>query len=63
MSSCNKVRGFNGNPAPHPDEVCDWKYVTMQALDRDVSVRPEAYTEWFKIILNEIQNKKMDIVQ
>jgi len=54
---------FNGNPAPHPDEVCDWKYVTMQALDRDVSVRPEAYTEWFKIILNEIQNKKMDIVQ
>jgi isopentenyl-diphosphate Delta-isomerase len=54
---------FNGNPAPHPDEVCEWKYVTMQALGRDVNVRPEAYTEWFKIILNEIQSKKMDIVQ
>ena len=54
---------FNGNPAPHPDEVCEWKYVNMQALGRDVSVRPEAYTEWFKIILNEVQSKKMDIAQ
>ena len=46
---------------PHPEEVYEWKYVSMQALNRDVSMRPEAYTEWFKIALNEIQSKKLAV--
>ncbi len=52
---------FNGKPVPHPEEVYEWKYVSMQALNRDVSMRPEAYTEWFKIALNEIQSKKLAV--
>jgi len=53
---------FNGNPVPHPEEVCEWKYVSLQALHRDVNMRPGAYTEWFKIALNEIRSKKTAFV-
>lgn len=43
---------FNGEPEPNPGEVCDWKWVDYSALKQDISLHPENYTAWFKLILD-----------
>lgn len=34
-----------------PDEVADYKWVTVEELKSDISLSPEKYTEWLKIIM------------
>jgi isopentenyl-diphosphate delta-isomerase len=34
---------------PHPDEIADWRFVSPEALDRDLASRPDIYTPWFKM--------------
>ncbi len=45
---------FNGTPNLNPDEVCAWKWIDPDELERDVSENPEGYTAWFKIILQKV---------
>ncbi len=45
------VGRFNGDPNPHPDEVCQWKWIDSVSLKKDVDLYPENYTAWFKLIL------------
>ena len=52
---------FNGNPSPNPEEVCEWKYITLESLEDDLEKRPEAYTEWFKIAMKELRTKDISI--
>jgi len=41
-------------PVPNPEEVADYKYVTIDWLKNDVSENPDDYTVWFKIALKEV---------
>lgn len=50
---------FNGDPQPNPDEVSAWKYVPMPALKSDILAHPDRYTEWFKIALQEIEQRAL----
>ena len=43
---------YNGEPAVNTEEVQDWKYVDVEWLREDVRMNPEAYTVWFREILN-----------
>ena len=45
---------YDGQPAPNPDEVADWKWMKIDALTRDVRENPEHYTYWFKLVLNRV---------
>ncbi len=38
---------------PNPDEVCDYKWVSMEWLKKDVEINPQNYTEWIKIIVKD----------
>ena len=40
-------------PQHNTDEVAGWKYISPEELTKDISKRPEAYTEWFKICIKE----------
>ncbi len=40
---------FNKNPSPNPDEVAEWKWISIIDLKLDLEKKPEKYTEWFKI--------------
>lgn len=46
---------YSEEPKVNPEEVEDWKYVSIEELKNDINENPEHYTAWFKIIL-----KKMD---
>lgn len=51
------VGKYSKNPNPNPDEVEDWKYVSLENIKKDVASNPEMYTFWFRdIITKHIDN-------
>ena len=43
-------------PCINTDEVASWKYMTLDALSKDITLYPEHYTEWFKITFEEMSH-------
>ena len=43
-------------PQINREEVESWKYVSLNALKDDIRLHPELYTEWFKIIFEEMSH-------
>lgn len=52
------VGSFDALPNPNPEEVCDWKWISIVDLQKDIKQQPELYTEWFKIIFNQYVSAK-----
>jgi isopentenyl-diphosphate delta-isomerase len=44
---------FNDEPQINIEEVESWKWMKMAAIKKDMTVNPELYTIWFKIIFDE----------
>lgn len=47
---------YNGQVNPSEDEVMDFKWVQPQIIARDVTDNPTNYTEWFKLVINKVNN-------
>ena len=47
------VGHFNHEPNINPDEVSDWKWMTLDMVKKDMVHNPSHYTEWFKIIFDK----------
>jgi len=45
---------FSGVPDINPDEVSEWKYISLDELEMDVNAHPEKYSVWFRIALPRI---------
>lgn len=43
---------------PNLNEICDYKWVSLDNLRRDIKTNPKRYTERFKIILNSKEFQK-----
>lgn len=48
---------FNEEPKCNPEEVADWKFQSMAEIEKDIQANPELFTEWFKIIFNEVHQR------
>jgi len=46
---------FDGSPAPDPGEVRDWCWMDRTSLQQALQRRPEAFTPWFRIILERLE--------
>jgi len=46
---------FDGIPVINKDEVEEWKFMNLHSLRIDMKIFPEAYTPWFKLIVNHPQ--------
>jgi len=46
---------FEGEPMLNPEEADDWKWMTPDAIARDMDTQPEKYTVWFRIALPEVR--------
>ncbi|MDT8438754.1 MAG: isopentenyl-diphosphate Delta-isomerase [Wenzhouxiangellaceae bacterium] len=38
----------------HPDEIADWRWVSMNDLDRELKDSPDRFTPWFKLEWREL---------
>ena len=47
---------YNDNPDINPEEVEDWKWMPLEDVKVDISLNPNVYTEWFKIIFDKFYN-------
>jgi len=44
---------FDADPHINKDEVVDWKWMDLEEVKVDIALKPEQYTEWFKIIFEK----------
>ncbi|MTI33495.1 isopentenyl-diphosphate Delta-isomerase [Xanthovirga aplysinae] len=49
------VGNYPGTPKFNPEEVMDYRFTSLQKLEKEISQSPEKFTEWLKIILPKIQ--------
>lgn len=47
---------FNGTPQINPDEVADWRFADVSQITSDIKKRPEQYTPWFRLIMDELRH-------
>ncbi|WP_411768204.1 isopentenyl-diphosphate Delta-isomerase [Winogradskyella sp. A3E31] len=47
------VGHFDDEPNINPDEVADWKWMTLETVKSDMAQNPDDYTAWFKIIFEK----------
>jgi len=50
------VGHYNDEPKINPEEVADWKWMSLEAIKKDMANCPEKYTAWFKIIFSKYYN-------
>ncbi|AQY23023.1 isopentenyl-diphosphate Delta-isomerase [Riemerella anatipestifer] len=50
---------YEGDFNLNPEEVSEVRYISMEALDKELETNPEQFTEWFKIILKEYKQKML----
>lgn len=46
------VGKFNGMPEINAAEVASWKFERVSSIREDMKRNPDAYTHWFKLIMN-----------
>jgi isopentenyl-diphosphate delta-isomerase len=44
---------YEDDPNPNPLEVCDWKWMDIEALKIDLETNPQKYVYWLKAAFNE----------
>lgn len=47
-------------PDPEPSEVLSWKYLSLEAIENEIRLKPEQYTSWFKLMLDKIKHFRND---
>ncbi|MCQ0110214.1 isopentenyl-diphosphate delta-isomerase [Zhouia amylolytica] len=47
---------YDEEPNIVPDEVADWKWMSLEDIKSDMALNPGHYTEWFKIIFDKFYN-------
>lgn len=50
---------FSGKPVINTDEVADWKYISLEALRKDILADPDLYTPWFRIIIEKMEEHRL----
>lgn len=43
-------------PKPDPNEVQDWKYISLETLNKEITYNPHKYSEWLKICLPKVMS-------
>ena len=48
---------YDGVPSLNYDEVEDWRFISLDRLRAHITSEPNAYTAWFKIIMDHYTQK------
>lgn len=52
---------YERDPKPNPQEVDDWKWVTLTELKKDLDKNPGKYTPWFPIAFNKLRRENLGL--
>jgi len=48
----------NAVPLANPEEVAEWKYLSLEKIEEEIILKPESYTSWFKLMLDKIKSTR-----
>lgn len=48
---------YDDDPIVNLEEAAAFKWMSLEDVKKDMQIRPELYTEWFKIIFNEYDQR------
>jgi isopentenyl-diphosphate Delta-isomerase len=51
---------YNGRVDVNVNEIADWRFIDLDALEAEVSAHPERFTPWFKMEWMHIRNNFLD---
>jgi len=49
---------YDGGPVLNPEEAEDWRFVSLERLEKEINSQPEKFTAWLKIILLKLRSAK-----
>lgn len=49
---------FPGSPQPDPAEVAEWRWVSLDELERELATYPERYTVWLPQALEQLRRNR-----
>ncbi len=49
---------FDGDPKPNLKEAQGWRWVSLDELKSDIKKRPDAYTPWLRIVIDDIIKRR-----
>ena len=55
------VGKFDGEPRPDPEEADDWRWVSVEELEKEIH-DSEKYTPWFQIAFNKLSEKNISSI-
>lgn len=47
---------FNDRAEANPEEVMDWKWMSLSSLEKDLKANPETYTSWLGIVYDRFSH-------
>ena len=53
---CVFIGNFDGKPKPNPQEIMNYKWISVNELKQDIIKNSNKYTIWLKISLNRIKS-------
>lgn len=48
---------YDNDPTCNPEEVASYKWMMPEDVKKDIEMNPQRYTEWFKIIFQEYEQR------
>ncbi|MBU0619300.1 isopentenyl-diphosphate delta-isomerase [Patescibacteria group bacterium] len=49
---------YDGVAKPDPKEIADWRWISLEQLEKEIKQQPGAFTPWIKLELKRISNVK-----
>lgn len=46
----------NEQAIPNPEEVEEWKYISLDQLEYEMQIKPESFTVWFRMIYHNVKD-------
>ncbi len=46
---------YEKEPEPNPEEVGDWRWVSLADLKSEIKANPEAFTPWLRLMVNDVE--------
>jgi len=50
------IGNYNQNPVINQEEVASWKWMSLEAVKKEIKDSPEKHSAWFKIIFDKFYN-------
>lgn len=57
------IGAFDQNPSVNPEEAHAFRWITIDSLKKEMKATPEAFTIWFRLIIDQMEQQNPEVVK